>query len=69
MKKSTAVKWFNDFEKAEPDVTINFSAGKAIANDFITRSMNTPLKEFNLAETENIAKDKNLFVNLAAPKN
>ena len=68
LKKSTAVKWFNDFEKAEPDVTINFSAGKAIANDFITRSMNTPLKEFNLAETENIAKDKNLFVNLAAPK-
>ena len=68
LKKSTAVKWFNDFEKAEPDVTINFSAGKAIANDFITKSMNTPLKEFNLAETENIAKDKNLFVNLAAPK-
>lgn len=68
LKNSNVVKWFNDFETKEPDVTINFSAGKAIANDFVTQEVNTVLKEFSLTATEAIAKDKNLFVNLSAPK-
>lgn len=68
LKNSNAVKWFNDFENVEPDVTINFLSGKAMANDFIARTANTPLSEFTVSETEKIARDKNLFVNLAAPK-
>lgn len=68
LRKSSGVKWFNDFKAHEPDVTINFAGGKVIGNDFITPSLNTSLKEFSINEVQKFAGNKNLFVNLSAPK-
>jgi hypothetical protein len=67
LRTNAGTKWYNNFEQAEPDVTINFAGGKAVANDFISRKVNIPLKEFSLAEVQKIASNKNLFVNLPAP--
>jgi hypothetical protein len=67
LRTNAGTKWYNNFERAEPDVTINFAGGKAVANDFTTRKVNIPLKEFTLTEVQKVASNKNLFVNLPAP--
>lgn len=68
LRKNTGLKWFNDFKAHEPDVTINFMGGKVIGNDFVTPNLNTTLKDFSANEVQKFAGNKNLFVNLAAPK-
>ncbi|MEO5945245.1 MAG: caspase family protein [Chitinophagaceae bacterium] len=68
LKQSSNVGWSNKIETTEPDVTINIQDRKITARDFTTNTKDIILKDFSVAETENLAKGKTLFVNMAPPK-
>jgi hypothetical protein len=65
LKNSTQVKWMNNFDKAEPDVTITSINKSFISNDYVKGAAGRkPLKDYSVASISALAKGKNLFVNL-----
>ena len=68
LQKSGKFNFIHQFDLTPPDIIINFSEGKPVANDFTTHLLNIPIPKFSVSEIENLASNKNLFVNLAPPE-
>ncbi len=65
LKKSTQVKWTNNFDKSEPDIAVNAVNNKFISLDYAQgQAAAKELKDFSAGSISTLAKGKKLFVNL-----